>query len=180
MSVNHSDSYNDEQQQQQQDSSSSIRPNTLKNRIKQRAMAMESGDDDDVKDTNAKEVHISSVLAAASALASLGNQQRFTPPSTPVNSSTATSLVGGIEFDENATKSFPQKVREKLLLRPNYIHINTSLTIQSCLFVFLLAARDTSEPGMVGHNHMASQRQGIHHTPKTTVRGRSYAIVLQA
>eukprot|EP00956_Cyclotella_meneghiniana_P004557 scaffold5609_cov23-Cyclotella_meneghiniana.AAC.1 len=89
MSVNHSDSYNDEQQQQQQDSSSSTRPNTLKNRIKQRAMAMETGDDD-VKDTNAKEVHISSVLAAASALASLGNQQRFTPPSTPVNSSTAT------------------------------------------------------------------------------------------
>lgn len=79
-------------------------------------MAMEtttttSNDNDD---DDAKEVHISSVLAAASALASLGNQgnQGGTPPSP----STLVDLASGLESEEHAVKSFPQKVRVMMLI----------------------------------------------------------------
>lgn len=99
----------------------SSRPNTLKNRIKQRALAMKCDD--------ANEVHISSVLAAASALASLGNQPIcHTPPSTPENTAMATDMNYTLEqvipteksravpyeFDQDVHVTFPQKVSEQL------------------------------------------------------------------
>ncbi|KAL7486445.1 hypothetical protein ACHAW6_012041 [Cyclotella cf. meneghiniana] len=90
-------------------------PNTLKHRIK-RAMAMECD--------NSSAVHISSVLAAASALASLGDS---TPPSTPENSaasviqltfeqiaSTANSQAMPSKFDHDVPMTFPQKLMEIL------------------------------------------------------------------
>ena len=109
-----SDSFNEQTDQ--------TRPNSLKNRIKQRAMAM---DRDDVN-----EVHVSSVLAAASALASLGNQPAAsTPPSTPDITPVAAGgdrtlnleqmMVTGNsrayprELDQEVPMTFPQKVRAR-------------------------------------------------------------------
>ena len=138
-----SDTSSQEEQQQQDPSSSSSsstnRPNnTLKNRI---MMAMEttthSKDDND----DAKEVHISSVLAAASALASLGNQG-----STPPSPSTLVDLASGLESEEHAVKSFPQKVRVMMLLyeyafnlfASNNVRLtNLSDITRSCLLVIL-------------------------------------------
>ncbi|KAL3792953.1 hypothetical protein HJC23_010966 [Cyclotella cryptica] len=90
-------------------------PNTLKHRIK-RAMAMECDD--------SSAVHISSVLAAASALASLGES---TPPSTPENSAASVnhltfdeiapppnSRVLPAKFDHDVPMTFPQKLMEIL------------------------------------------------------------------
>jgi hypothetical protein len=109
---------NDSSNEHQEDQLS--RPNPLKNRIKQRAMAM------DCDDTN--EVHISSVLAAASALASLGNQPASsTPPSTPENPAAAGNMRLTLEqmmaagnsrvlprdFDQDVPMTFPQKVSKK-------------------------------------------------------------------
>jgi hypothetical protein len=108
---------NDSSNKHQEDQLS--RPNPLKNRIKQRAMAMDCDD--------AKEVHISSVLAAASALASLGSQPvSSTPPSTPVNPSAAGNMRFTLEqmmaiensralprdFDQDVPMAFPQKVSQ--------------------------------------------------------------------
>lgn len=110
-----SDSFNEQTDQ--------TRPNSLKNRIKQRAMAM---DRDDVN-----EVHVSSVLAAASALASLGNQPAAsTPPSTPditpvaaggdrtLNLEqmmvTGNSRASPRELDQEVPMTFPQKLMEVL------------------------------------------------------------------
>ena len=73
------------------------------------------------------EVHISSVLAAASALASLGERHERTPPSTPENSAAAEAAGGkqltieqivgagnsrGLppELDHDVPMTFPQKV----------------------------------------------------------------------
>jgi len=111
---------NDSANEQQEEAP---RPNSLKNRIKQRAMAMDC-------DTDPNEVHISSVLAAASALASLGNQSTSnTPPSTPENTAAAAGdmkltleqmmAVGSSQamprdFDQDVPMTFPQKLMEIL------------------------------------------------------------------
>ena len=107
---------NDSANEQQEEAP---RPNSLKNRIKQRAMAMDC-------DTDPNEVHISSILAAASALASLGNQSTSnTPPSTPENTAAVAGdvkltleqmmAVGSSQamprdFDQDVPMTFPQKV----------------------------------------------------------------------
>lgn len=102
------------------------RPNSLKNRIKQRAMAMDCD--------GVNEVHVSSVLAAASALASLGNQRTSnTPPSTPeaqvrpaggdrklsldqMMMGSGSSRAPPGELDQDVPMTFPQKVSKTMTL----------------------------------------------------------------